>query len=105
MRFPSPQPPWDRGARCFRPGRGADGAVDVLYGKEIKAAEDPDQAREEFVAAYQERFSKPYPAAASGHVDEVLIPSETRPKLIAALELLKNKQGESRPKKHGNMPV
>ena len=84
---------------------GADGAVDVLYGKEIKAAENPDQAREEYVVAYKEKFSKPYPAAASGHVDEVLIPSETRPKLIAALELLKNKQGSTRPKKHGNMPV
>jgi acetyl-CoA carboxylase carboxyltransferase component len=83
---------------------GADGAVDVLYGKEIKAAADPDQAREEYVVAYQEKFLKPYPAAASGHVDEVLIPSETRPKLIAALELLKNKQGSVRPKKHGNMP-
>lgn len=84
---------------------GADGAVDVLYGKEIKKAENPDQAKEEYVTAYKEKFSKPYPAAASGHVDEVLIPSETRPKLIAALELLKNKQGSTRPKKHGNMPV
>ncbi len=84
---------------------GADGAVDVLYGKEIIAAENPDQAREEYVASYKEKFSKPYQAAASGHVDEVLIPSETRPKLIAALELLKNKQGSTRPKKHGNMPV
>ena len=84
---------------------GADGAVDVLYGKEIIAAENPDQAREEYVAAYKEKFSKPYQAAASGHVDEVLIPSETRPKLIAALELLKNKHSSTRPKKHGNMPV
>ena len=84
---------------------GAAGAVDVLYGKEIKASADPDQAREGYVAAYKDKFSKPYPAAASGHVDEVLIPSETRPKLIAALELLKNKQGSTRPKKHGNMPV
>ena len=84
---------------------GADGAVDVLYGKEIKVAENPGQAREKYVAAYKEKFSKPYPAAASGHVDQVLIPSETRPKLIAALELLKNKQGSTRPKKHGNMPV
>jgi acetyl-CoA carboxylase carboxyltransferase component len=84
---------------------GADGAVDVLYGKEIKAAENPDQVREKFIAAYKEKFSKPYPAAESGHVDEVLIPAETRPRLIAALELLKNKQGLSRPKKHGNMPV
>jgi acetyl-CoA carboxylase carboxyltransferase component len=84
---------------------GADGAVDVLYGKEIKEAENADQTREEYVAAYKEKFSKPYSAAASGHVDEVLIPSETRPRLIAALELLKNKQGITRPKKHGNMPV
>jgi acetyl-CoA/propionyl-CoA carboxylase carboxyl transferase subunit len=84
---------------------GADGAVDVLYGKEIKAAEDPDKARLEFVADYQEKFSKPYQAAASGHVDEVILPAETRPRLIAGLELLKNKQGTSRPKKHGNMPV
>ena len=84
---------------------GADGAVDVLYGKEIKAAEDPDQAREDYISDYQEKFSKPYPAAASGHIDEVIKPSETRPKLIAALELLKNKEGSTRPKKHGNMPV
>lgn len=84
---------------------GADGAVDVLYGKEIKAAEDPDKARQNFISSYKEKFSKPYRAAASGHVDEVIRPAETRPRLIAALELLKNKQGSSRPKKHGNMPV
>ena len=84
---------------------GADGAVDVLYGKELQGAEDPDKARQEYIAAYREKFSKPYRAAASGHVDEVILPSETRPRLIASLELLKNKQGLTRPKKHGNMPV
>jgi len=84
---------------------GADGAVDVLYGKDIQAAEDPELARKEFIAEYKEKFSKPYPAAASGHVDEVILPEETRPRLVAALELLKNKQGSSRPKKHGNMPL
>jgi propionyl-CoA carboxylase beta chain len=84
---------------------GADGAVDVLYGKELKDAKDPQKARQEFVAAYQEKFSKPYRAAASGHVDEIILPAETRPRLIASLELLKNKQGHTRPKKHGNMPV
>ncbi len=84
---------------------GADGAVDVLYGKQIEAAEDPDQAREEFIAEYQGKFSRPYPAAASGHIDEIILPEETRPRLIGALELLKNKQGSSHPKKHGNMPV
>jgi propionyl-CoA carboxylase beta chain len=84
---------------------GADGAVDVLYGKQLKDAEDPDQARQEFIAAYQEKFSKPYRAAASGHVDEIILPAETRSRLIAGLELLKNKQSSTRPKKHGNMPV
>lgn len=84
---------------------GADGAVDVLYGKELKAADDPERTRQELVSAYQEKFSKPYRAAASGHVDEIILPAETRPRLIASLELLKNKQGTTRPKKHGNMPV
>lgn len=84
---------------------GADGAVNILYSKQLKAAADPEQAREDYIQEYQEMFSKPYKAAASGHIDEILIPSETRPRLIAALELLKNKQGQSRPKKHGNMPL
>jgi acetyl-CoA carboxylase carboxyltransferase component len=84
---------------------GADGAVDILYSRELKEAREPEKAREEFIHEYQEKFSTPYRAAASGHVDEIIIPSETRPRLIAALELLKNKQGQTRPKKHGNMPV
>jgi acetyl-CoA carboxylase carboxyltransferase component len=84
---------------------GADGAVDILYSKQLKEAEDPESARVKLITEYQDQFSTPYRAAASGHVDEIIIPSETRPRLIAALELLKNKQGESRPKKHGNMPV
>jgi len=84
---------------------GADGAVDILYSKQLKEAEDPESARVKLITEYQDQFSTPYRAAASGHVDEIIIPSETRPRLIAALELLKNKQGESRPKKHGNMPL
>jgi propionyl-CoA carboxylase beta chain len=84
---------------------GADGAVDILYSKQLKGAEDQEKAREGFVRDYQDKFSKPYRAAASGHVDEIIIPSETRPRLIASLELLKNKQGQTRPKKHGNMPL
>ncbi len=84
---------------------GADGAVDILYSQQLQEEEDPKPARESYVSDYKDKFSNPYRAAASGHVDEILIPSETRPRLIAALELLKNKQGESRYKKHGNMPV
>jgi propionyl-CoA carboxylase beta chain len=84
---------------------GADGAVDILYSKELETAKDADVVRDKLVKEYQDQFSTPYKAAASGHVDELIIPSETRPRLIAALELLKNKQSQSRPKKHGNMPV
>ena len=84
---------------------GAEGAVDILYSKQLKDAENPQEAREELIEEYQNEFSNPYRAAASGHVDEVIIPSETRQRLISALELLKNKVGGTRPKKHGNMPV
>ena len=84
---------------------GADGAVNILYSKQLKEEADPEAARQEIVAEFKEKFSKPYTPAASGHVDEILIPSETRSRLIAALELLKNKQVESRPKKHGNIPL
>jgi acetyl-CoA carboxylase carboxyltransferase component len=84
---------------------GAEGAVDILYSKQLEGTDDPEQVRMELSQEYQEKFSNPYRAAESGHVDEVIMPSETRPKLIAALELLNNKQGVGRPKKHGNMPV
>jgi acetyl-CoA/propionyl-CoA carboxylase carboxyl transferase subunit len=84
---------------------GADGAVNILYSKQLKAEADPEAARQEIVAEFKDKFSKPYTPAASGHIDEILIPSETRPRLIAALELLKNKQVTTRPKKHGNMPL
>ena len=84
---------------------GADGAVNILYGKQMKAMEDPETAKQQFVAEFQEKFSKPYAAAASGHVDDILIPSETRSRLIAALELLRDKKVSSPAKKHGNMPM
>lgn len=84
---------------------GADGAVNILYSKQLKEVENPEKARQEIVAEFKEKFSKPYAAAASGHVDDILIPSETRPRLIAALELLRDKKVSSPPKKHGNMPL
>jgi len=84
---------------------GADGAVNILYSKQLKEEENPEEARQEIVAEFKEKFSKPYTSAASGHIDEILIPSETRPRLIAALELLKDKQVSTRPKKHGNIPL
>ncbi len=84
---------------------GAEGAVNILYRKTLKNNENAEEQRAELVSDFQEKFSKPYTLAASGHVDDVIKPSETRPKLIAALELLRDKQVSSLPKKHGNIPL
>lgn len=84
---------------------GAEGAVNVLYRKQLKTAEDPAAERNGLVELFREKFSKPYAPAASGHIDDILIPAETRPRLIAALELLQGKQVSSPPKKHGTMPL
>ncbi len=84
---------------------GADGAVNILYRKQLKAIEDPEAQRAHLVAEFREKFSKPYAAASSGHIDDILIPAETRPRLIAALELLRDKQVRLPPKKHGNIPL
>jgi propionyl-CoA carboxylase beta chain len=84
---------------------GAEGAVNILYRKQLKAAEDPEADRTRLVEAFRDKFSKPYTPAASGHINEILSPAETRPRLIAALELLRDKQTQSPPKKHGLMPV
>ncbi len=84
---------------------GAEGAVNILYGKHLKDREDAEAEWGRLVAEFREKFSKPYAPATSGHIDEILIPSETRPRLIAALELLRDKQVKSPPKKHGNIPL
>jgi acetyl-CoA carboxylase carboxyltransferase component len=84
---------------------GAEGAVNILHRKRLKDVEDPEREHTRLTAEFRERFSKPYTPAASGHIDEILIPSETRPRLIAALELLRDKQATLPPKKHGIMPV
>jgi len=84
---------------------GAEGAVNILYRKQLNAMEDPETKRAHLMAEFREKFSKPYRAAASGHIDDILIPAETRPRLIAALELLRNKQATLPPKKHGNIPL
>jgi propionyl-CoA carboxylase beta chain len=84
---------------------GAEGAVNILFRKEISASPDPEAERARLVAEFREKFSNPYRAAASGFVDDVLIPAETRPRLIAALELLRDKQASLPAKKHGCMPL
>ncbi|MBC7224131.1 MAG: methylmalonyl-CoA carboxyltransferase, partial [Anaerolineae bacterium] len=84
---------------------GPEGAVDIIYRKDLAASEDPEALRQELVAAYQERFATPYAAAASGHVDTVIEPAETRHRLCLGLAYLRQKQAENPPKKHGIMPV
>ena len=84
---------------------GAEGAVNILYRDEISAADDAAATRAKLVADYEERFANPYVAAARGYVDDVIRPSETRPRLIAALEMLADKRDTNPPKKHGNIPL
>jgi acetyl-CoA carboxylase carboxyltransferase component len=84
---------------------GADGAVNILFRKNLKDAADPAAERARLIAEYREKFANPYNAAAGGHIDDVILPSETRPKLIAALELLRDKQAKLPAKKHGNIPL
>ena len=84
---------------------GAEGAVNIIYRKQLEKMEDSEAARERLKAEYREKFSKPYKAAAGGHIDDILIPAETRPRLIGALELLRDKQAMLPPKKHGCIPL
>lgn len=84
---------------------GAEGAVNVLFRKEISSSANPEVERARLVAEYREKFANPYAAAAYGFVNDVILPSETRPRLIAALELLRDKQTNLPAKKHGTMPL
>ena len=84
---------------------GPDGAVNIVFRKEIRAAEDPDARRKELEADYRENFANPFKAAELGYIDEVIRPEETRWKVIQALEMLANKRDGLPAKKHGNIPL
>src|SRR5215211_7630789 len=84
---------------------GPDGAVNILFKRELDAAADPVKARADKVAEFREKFANPYIAAGRGFLDEVIRPRETRRKLIAALKNLDNKRDQNPPKKHGNIPL
>ncbi len=84
---------------------GPEGAINILYRRELAEAEDPDALRAQLVAEYRETFANPYVAASRGYLDDVIEPSQTRPRLINALEMLQNKRDENPPKKHGNIPL
>ena len=84
---------------------GAEGAVNILYRKEINKAKDPKAERERLVDEYKEKYLTPYTAARAGIVDEVILPSETRVKIISALSVIKEKHVQNPARKHGNPPV
>ena len=84
---------------------GADGAVGILYKKQLADTTNPEENRKRIVDEYNEKFANPYVAAERGYIDEVIEPKYTRPKLIRALSLLKNKRDTNPPKKHGNIPL
>jgi acetyl-CoA carboxylase carboxyltransferase component len=84
---------------------GPDGAVNIIFRKELAEADDPDARRAALVAEYREQFANPYVAAARGYIDDVIEPNETRPRIIEALEMLRNKRDANPPKKHGNIPL
>jgi acetyl-CoA carboxylase carboxyltransferase component len=84
---------------------GPDGAVNIIFRKELEKAEDPVKKKAELVAEYRRKFASPYVAAERGYIDDVIEPKETRPRLINALEMLSNKRDANPAKKHGNIPL
>jgi propionyl-CoA carboxylase beta chain len=84
---------------------GAEGAVNILYRDELAKAKDPVAERKRLIAEYNEKFASPWAAAELGYLDDVIEPQETRPKLIAALEMLRNKRQSMPARKHGNPPL
>jgi len=84
---------------------GPEGAVNIIFRKELAEAKDPEKRRAELVSEYREKFAHPYIAASRGYLDDVIEPRLTRPTLINALEMLSNKRDSNPGKKHGNLPL
>ncbi len=84
---------------------GPEGAIEIIFRKELAEADDPDALRRQLVAEYRVQFANPYVAAARGYVDDVIEPRETRPRIISALATLATKRDANPRKKHGNIPL
>lgn len=84
---------------------GPEGAVKIIFRRELQQAEDPEKRKNELVEEYRRTFANPYIAASRGFLDDVIEPRETRPRLINVLEMLQNKRDTNPPKKHSNMPL
>lgn len=84
---------------------GPDGAVNIIFKDAIDKSEKPEEMRQKLIAEYKDKFANPYIAASKGYLDDVIDPRSTRPKVIKALEMLRNKTDTNPPKKHGNIPL
>ncbi len=84
---------------------GPDGAVNIIFRNAIMKATNPQTERERLVAEYRQTFANPFKAAELGYIDEIIMPADTRPRLIRALDMLQNKREKNPPKKHGNIPL
>ena len=84
---------------------GPEGAIDIIFRRELDEAADRAATRARLVAEYRASFANPYVAAGRGYVDDVIAPRETRARLISALEMLQGKRDRNPPKKHGNIPL
>jgi propionyl-CoA carboxylase beta chain len=84
---------------------GPEGAVNIIHRTELAKSLDPERAREALLEDYRDKFANPYNAAELGYVDEIIDPALTRPTLIRALEMCKNKRAANLPRKHGNLPL
>jgi propionyl-CoA carboxylase beta chain len=84
---------------------GAKGAAEIIFRKEIAEAKDPEAKLEEKIEDYKEKFANPYRAAHRGYIDEIIVPEETRKKLISVFKILENKVDVLPKKKHGNIPL
>jgi len=84
---------------------GPDGAVKILYRKEIREAKNPETLEKQLVNEYTDKFANPFVTASKGYIDAIIRPSETRPRIIEALEMIENKRDTNPSKKHGNIPL
>jgi propionyl-CoA carboxylase beta chain len=84
---------------------GPEGAVNIIYRRDIATSPTPDDRRQKLIDDYRAHFASPYAAAERGYIDDVIVPHETRPKIIAALETLQTKREPGPKRKHGNIPL
>lgn len=84
---------------------GPEGAVNIVYRDALLQSDAPDDAKAQYVKTYRDTFANPFKAAELGYLDAVILPEDTRPRLINALSMLENKRDTNPPKKHGNIPL